>query len=128
MSGTTLEQKTLGDGQDIGAAFNDFLSAFEAFKETNDERLGQLERRSTSDVVTDEKLTRIDKALDDHKRVVDDLVRSSHHVATRCRISTMNRSFHREVQRPLVEDLVRIKHGRPLLTQDELLDVRSAHL
>ena len=77
MSGTTLEQKTLGDGQDIGAAFNDFLSAFEAFKETNDERLGQLERRSTSDVVTDEKLTRIDKALDDHKRVVDDLVRKS---------------------------------------------------
>ncbi len=77
MSGTALEQKTLGNGQDIGAAFDDFMRAFESFKETNDDRLKQLEQRSSSDVVTDEKLTRIDKVLDEHKRVVDALVHKS---------------------------------------------------
>ena len=37
--------------------------AFEAFKETNDARLKELEKKGASDVVTDEKLSRIDDAL-----------------------------------------------------------------
>ena len=77
MSANAPEQKTLGDGHDVGAAFDDFMRAFESFKETNDDRLAQLERRTSADAVTDEKLKRIDKALDDHKRVVDDLVHKS---------------------------------------------------
>ncbi|MEM9360045.1 MAG: phage major capsid protein [Pseudomonadota bacterium] len=77
MSATAPEQKTLGDGHDIGSAFDDFMRAFESFKETNDDRLNQLERRTSADVVTDDKLKRIDKALDDHKRIVDDLVHKS---------------------------------------------------
>ena len=60
-------------GGNVGAAFDDFMRAFEAFKETNDERLYQLERRSASDPLIEEKLARIDRALDDHRRVVDDL-------------------------------------------------------
>ena len=32
-------------GDDVGAAFDDFMRAFEAFKETNDERLAEIERR-----------------------------------------------------------------------------------
>ncbi|KWT67002.1 Phage major capsid protein [Hyphomicrobium sulfonivorans] len=57
----------------VGAAFNDFMRAFEAFKETNDDRLDQLERRSAVDPLIEEKLNRIDRALDDNRRVVDDM-------------------------------------------------------
>ena len=57
---------------EIKSAFDDFLRAFEAFKGANDERLGALERRS-ADVVADEKVERINRALDEHKRVLDDL-------------------------------------------------------
>ncbi|ESR22792.1 phage major capsid protein [Lutibaculum baratangense] len=59
---------------EIGEAFDDFLRAFEAFKETNDERLGQIETRMSADVVTVEKMERINRALDEHQRVVDGLV------------------------------------------------------
>ncbi|HPG04348.1 MAG TPA: phage major capsid protein [Rhodoblastus sp.] len=53
------------------AAFEDLHRAFAAFRETNDERLGQIERRLTADIVTEEKLTRIDRALDETKSRLD---------------------------------------------------------
>lgn len=55
------------------AAFDDFMEAFEAFRETNDQRLGDIERKMTSDVLTREKLDRIDRALDDNKKAMDEL-------------------------------------------------------
>ncbi|WP_421577888.1 phage major capsid protein [Shinella sp. M31] len=55
------------------AAFDDFMQAFEAFKETNDIRLGEIEQKLTADVVTREKVDRINRAMDDHKRVLDQL-------------------------------------------------------
>jgi HK97 family phage major capsid protein len=66
-----MENKAL-DG-DVSVAFDEFMGAFEAFKETNDERLAQMERRMAADVVTTDKLSRIDQALDEQKRAVDDL-------------------------------------------------------
>ena len=45
--------------------YDDVLTAFEAFKEVNDERLEQIEKRMSADVVTTEKLERINKALDE---------------------------------------------------------------
>ncbi len=68
----TYETKALGDG-DIARAFDEFMNAFEAFKETNDARLGEIEKRMVADVLTNEKLSRIDRALDEHKRTVDQL-------------------------------------------------------
>jgi HK97 family phage major capsid protein len=65
----TLEIKSAGG--DVAAAFDDFARAFEAFKEANDERLGQIETRLSCDVVTEEKLTRIDRALDEAKGHLD---------------------------------------------------------
>jgi HK97 family phage major capsid protein len=53
------------------AAFTDLHRASEAFRETNDERLTQLETRMGSDVVTDEKLQRIDRALEETKSRLD---------------------------------------------------------
>ncbi|WP_421362911.1 phage major capsid protein [Agrobacterium rosae] len=55
------------------AAFDDFMEAFEAFRETNDQRLGDIERKMGSDVLTREKLDRIDKVLDDNKQAMDEL-------------------------------------------------------
>jgi HK97 family phage major capsid protein len=59
--------------RELKSAFADFLSAFEQFKDANDERLAQIEKRG-ADVVTDEKVDRINKALDEQKRMLDDLV------------------------------------------------------
>ena len=57
---TGLETKVLN-----GDPMGDFLNAFEAFKDANDERLEQIEKRMSADVVTVEKVERINKALDD---------------------------------------------------------------
>jgi HK97 family phage major capsid protein len=59
---TGLETKIMSmDGEGLGP----MMQAFEAFKEANDERLGQLEKRMAADVVTTEKVERINKALDE---------------------------------------------------------------
>lgn len=55
------------------AAFDDFMEAFEAFKETNDRRLGEIEQKMTADVVTREKVDRINRAIDEQKRTLDQL-------------------------------------------------------
>ncbi|MFT4097207.1 MAG: phage major capsid protein [Rhodoblastus sp.] len=65
---TNLENKSYASE---AAAFEELHRAFAAFRETNDERLGQIERKLTSDVVTEEKLTRIDRALDETKSRLD---------------------------------------------------------
>lgn len=56
---------------DPANAFGDLHRAFSAFREANDERLAQIEHRLSSDVVTEEKLLRIDRALDETKRRLD---------------------------------------------------------
>ncbi|MBM1170911.1 phage major capsid protein [Microvirga arabica] len=66
-----VETKAVSD--DVASAFEDFARAFEAFKDANDTRLSEIETRLASDVVTDEKLARIDTALDDAKRRLDRL-------------------------------------------------------
>jgi HK97 family phage major capsid protein len=58
----------------IDDSHDSFLHAFEAFKETNDERLEQIERRMAADVVTTDKLDRINRVLDEYKATVDSLV------------------------------------------------------
>lgn len=58
----------------IGAAFEDFMGAFEAFKDTNDRRLREVESKLTEDVVTRDKMERINRAMDDQKRALDQLM------------------------------------------------------
>lgn len=55
------------------AAFDEFMEAFEAFRETNDRRLDDIEHKLTADVVTRDKLDRINRAMDEQKKVMDDL-------------------------------------------------------
>jgi HK97 family phage major capsid protein len=58
---------------EIAVAVDEFARAFEAFKETNDERLARVEARLAGDVLTEEKLVRIDGALDEARRRLDRL-------------------------------------------------------
>lgn len=58
----------------IGHAFDEFLQAFEAFKDANDDRLDQIERRFSADVITTEKMARINAALDGQQKSLDELI------------------------------------------------------
>jgi HK97 family phage major capsid protein len=58
----------------VTSTFAEFMTAFEAFKEANDERLGEIEEKLSSDVVTRDKVERINKAIDDQSRLIDELV------------------------------------------------------
>ena len=49
----------MGSATNVAEAFDDFMQAFEAFKDTNDERLSQIESRVSVDAVTEEKMNRI---------------------------------------------------------------------
>jgi HK97 family phage major capsid protein len=48
----------------ISRDVDDLMQAFEAFKETNDRRLAEIEQRGAQDAVTAEKLARIEKTMD----------------------------------------------------------------
>ncbi|OLP46871.1 phage major capsid protein [Rhizobium oryziradicis] len=55
------------------AAFDEFMEAFSEFKQANDQRLGEIEQKLTSDVITRDKVERINKAMDEQARVIDQL-------------------------------------------------------
>jgi len=60
------------DGQEVALGFERFFSAFEAYREANDARLAEIESRGAADVVTLERLDRIDTALDAAQRRLDE--------------------------------------------------------
>jgi HK97 family phage major capsid protein len=72
----SLETKDGASAREIKEAFADFRLAFEAFKDANDERLAELEKRG-GDVVSEEKVDRINRALDEQKKALDELTLSA---------------------------------------------------
>ncbi|MDP1729861.1 MAG: phage major capsid protein [Devosia sp.] len=60
-----------GNAGDIGGMFSEFMTAFDEFKRTNDGRLSELERRGTSDALTEQKLARLNAVLDNAKTALD---------------------------------------------------------
>ena len=69
-----LDTKSMsGDDLDLKDAFGDFMSTFAAFRQSNDEKLAEMERRLGADTVTVEKVERISQALDEQKRALDQL-------------------------------------------------------
>jgi HK97 family phage major capsid protein len=76
-SGLETKAADAASSLDVVDAFDEFMQAFEAFKATNDQRLAEIENRMSADVVTVEKMDRINRALDEHKRAVDTLVLKS---------------------------------------------------
>ena len=68
------ETKSAGaDHAALADSFEEFMGAFEAFREENDRRLRQIEARKGADVLTTEKVDRISDALDRQKQVLDGL-------------------------------------------------------
>ncbi len=73
-----LETKIAGAGTpspaDINVAMDDFLCAFDEFKHANDQRLDEIEKRMSADVLTTDKVERINTALDAQKKNLDRLM------------------------------------------------------
>ncbi|MGD9799708.1 MAG: phage major capsid protein [Parvularculaceae bacterium] len=65
-----MEHKSRNTNNELKGAMRDFLSAFESFKEANDERLSAIERKRDDGLLVD-KVARIDKALTDQKTALD---------------------------------------------------------
>ncbi|MEZ5915142.1 MAG: phage major capsid protein [Parvularculaceae bacterium] len=65
-----MEDKSINADHELKGAMRDFLSAFESFKDANDERLAAIERKK-EDPLLAEKVARIDKALIDQKSALD---------------------------------------------------------
>jgi HK97 family phage major capsid protein len=68
-----LEVKSAAGGGDLNGAFEEFMTSFEEFKATNNQRLTEVERRN-ADPLTLEKVDRISAALDEQKHAIDRLV------------------------------------------------------
>ncbi|MBL8579001.1 MAG: phage major capsid protein [Mesorhizobium sp.] len=66
------EAKSAGGHVELADAFDEFMTTFETFKDSNDRRLAELETRG-ADVLTVEKVDRISRALDEQKRAIDNL-------------------------------------------------------
>ncbi|WP_105381917.1 phage major capsid protein [Neorhizobium alkalisoli] len=71
---TSIAPEVKAVPETVTAAFDEFMEAFEAFKDVNDRRLGEIEQKLTADVVTRDKMDRINRAMDDQKKVLDQLV------------------------------------------------------
>lgn len=73
----SIETKTVetkATGNEVANAFEDFMRAFESYKQTNDERLAQVEQQIGADAVTTEKMDRISRSMDEQKRKLDQLM------------------------------------------------------
>jgi HK97 family phage major capsid protein len=60
--------------EEVKQAVAPVMEAFEAFKETNDRRLAEIEKKSSADVITVEKLDRIEKTLSGYEGLNQRLV------------------------------------------------------
>lgn len=63
--------------QEVQEAVTEFGKTFEEFKATNDQRLEEIEARGHADIVTEEKLDRINKTLDDMEDVNQKLTKNA---------------------------------------------------
>lgn len=69
--GRAPDIKAWPDG--LASAHEDMMGTFEAFREANDRRLAEIEKKLTADVVTTEKVDRINRALDRQSRLMDEM-------------------------------------------------------
>ena len=54
----------MAKGREVKTAAAEALAAFEAYKQTNDARLAEIERRGSADPILDDKLAKIDRRLE----------------------------------------------------------------
>ena len=70
----SLETKAGTATVEIKQAMHEFLGAFEEFKSANDSRLASLEKKNSSDVLTEEKVDRLNTVLDQQKSAINNLL------------------------------------------------------
>ncbi len=58
---------------EVDRAFDDFRSGFEVWKTENDRRLAEIEKRGGADPLIEEKMARIDRAMEESRRIADGL-------------------------------------------------------
>ncbi len=58
---------------DVGGAFDELMTTFEGFRETNDQADVQLQKSGSVDPITADQLSRLNKAVSENKRRVDEL-------------------------------------------------------
>lgn len=68
---TGLEIKATTGAGDVDGMFNTFMTAFETFKQENDTRLEKIEKRGSVDVLTEQKIDRLNEVLDGQKSMMD---------------------------------------------------------
>jgi HK97 family phage major capsid protein len=68
-----LDTRDIAQDREIREAFAEYQRSFDSFKSDNDRRLAEIEKRGSADVVTEDKVERINRALDEQKRTLDEL-------------------------------------------------------
>ena len=69
--------ETKAHSPEAHAEHDRMMQIFESFREANDERFAEIEKRMSGDVLTEEKVDRIAKALDEQERRVERLAMKS---------------------------------------------------
>ena len=64
-----LENKA--NAGDPNGLIGELMGAFEEFKRSNDQRLAEMEKRGAADVLTEDKVNRLNAALDGAKAALD---------------------------------------------------------
>jgi len=70
---SALETKSVASPE-AAAAYEQLMRNWETFKETNEQRLADVEKRGSADVIVEDKLGRINKSLDEHKQLIDSMI------------------------------------------------------
>ena len=65
---TKDDNKDKTSASEIKNSVDGLMAAFEEFKQTNDDRLKQIEKKGAADPLLDEKLTKINATLDEHEK------------------------------------------------------------
>lgn len=73
LSGVAAPEIKSASLSEVDRAFDDFRSGFEEWRTENDRRLAEIETRGTADPLIEEKMTRIDRAIEENRRLADDL-------------------------------------------------------
>ena len=71
---TSMPDLETKNASSVDDSFDAFMRSFDEYKSTNEYRLAEIERRGGTDVLTNEKLDRINDALDEQKRVIDHML------------------------------------------------------
>jgi HK97 family phage major capsid protein len=73
MTAMTHAPETKAAGSDLALAFDDLRYTLESYRVSNDQRLAEIETRRGVDPLTEEKVARMDAALDEAQRRIDRL-------------------------------------------------------